>query len=405
MSGKNGTVFDYSGDFANALRDENDFVRVAPYGDAPQFDKDGKPVVQRFDFESALAICDAFRRGKAKLLSRLGFANASIPFYNGHPDFADNGGEARDSSVYAEAYDLEARTDGLYAKIRRIGNLLDALKEKLGALQISPRWLCKEDGANSGIMKPFELISFGLVKKGNLPNADFINSTKKGKITMDAEKMKQLAVLVGLAETATDDEILAAVSEIVKRNKGVDDMENECGKMKCERDKAMKERDDMENVCKRKDKELSDAENVCKRKDKELEAQKKELDAANAALKEREHDLSARILDDAANEGKLTPEMRKGFEKAFESDFANTAKTISALPKIIDAANKGGDPKVIDDAAKIAQKSAQKQKARAEFAEMVNAVQKEHPERSYSDCVAEVAASNRGRELVSACEF
>lgn len=390
MSLENGVVFDFRGDFANAIReDDNDFVRVAPYGDAPQYDKDGKPVVQRFDFESALAICDAFRRGKAKLLSRLGFANASIPFYNGHPDFADNGGEARDSAVYAEAYDLEARADGLYAKIRRIGNILDSLKSTLGALQISPRWLCKEDDANSGIMKPFELISFGLVKKGNLPNADFINS-KKGK-TMDVEKMKQIAVLVGLDEMASEDEILSAIAEIMKRNKGADD--------------AMKAKEEMENSCKSKDeqlanmsKEKADMENICKRKDSELTD-------AKAILKNRERELARRILDDAANAGKITPEMRKGLEEAFESDFANTEKTVSLLPKIIDASNAKIDETTIEKAEKIAKGAEKKMNARIEFAELVNSVQKASPERSYSDCVAEVFATQRGRELFRDCEF
>jgi len=251
-------------DFANALGDGGEngeaFVRVAPYGDAPQFDKSGHEVVQRFDFPAARKLVAEFNARKAKLLSRLGFANYEVPFYNGHPDFAENGGEARDSQVYASAYDLEAREDGLYARIRR-HPLLASLKNALGALQISPRWLCEVD--IDGILKPFELISFGLVKKGNLPNADFINNNQdihtKEQKEMNEEQLKQARALLSLAEYASVDEVLAAIASLANRQ-GVAEKANE------EAQEALKE----------KEKELADAANqladmqgICKRKDDE----------------------------------------------------------------------------------------------------------------------------------------
>lgn len=378
-------------DFANALGDGGEngeaFVRVAPYGDAPQFDKSGHEVVQRFDFPAARKLVAEFNARKAKLLSRLGFANYEVPFYNGHPDFAENGGEARDSQVYASAYDLEAREDGLYARIRR-HPLLASLKNALGALQISPRWLCEVD--IDGILKPFELISFGLVKKGNLPNADFINNNQKihnkEQTEMNEEQLKQARALLSLAEDASVDEVLAAIASLTNRQ-GVAEKANE------EAQEALKE----------KEKELADAANqladmqgICKRKDDEITEAKKELDTANETLSEREKELARMILDEAIAAGKMTPAMRKAFEAAFALEFANTAETVKNLPAVADL----GDDKEKEEIKKAEDVSnTERGAARKGFADLVNAMQKDNPGMAFSECVSAVFATADGKKL------
>lgn len=379
-------------DFVN--EDKGGFVRVAPYGDAPQYDADGNEITQRFDEESARVLVERFKKNAAKLLSRLGFKSSGLPFYNGHPDFGKNSDEERDPNVYAEAVDLEARKDGLYAKIKR-KPMLEKLKEALGDLQISPRWLCSR--AFDGTMKPFELISFGLVKTGNLKGADFINENQRKEIKkMDEEQLKQLAKLLNLEdENATAEQVIAAITEVVNRNNGTTD----------EMEKKDKELSDAKNACESAKKEADDAKNACDKAMKEKEDKEKELDAANGKVAAYEKELSAVILDKAISEKRLTPAMRDSFEKTLAVDFANARKTIEALPVVEDFSNAVDD--VIDnadEAAKQAQNAEfEKQKARKEFADLVNKKKGEDPETPYHVCVSMVSAANP--ELYNKCKF
>lgn len=376
-------------DFANAFSsasegNDEQFVRVAPYGDAPQFDKNGREVVQRFDFPAARKIVAEFNARKARLLSRLGFANYEVPFFNGHPDFAENGGEARDSQAYAGAYELDARADGLYARIRR-HPLLDALKNALGALQISPRWLCEVD--SDGFLKPFELISFGLVKRGNLPNADFINNNQKGLETMNEEQLKQARALLSLDEAAGVDEVLAAIASLVQRHAAAESTNEETA---AELEEKKKELADAAN-------QLAEVQGICKRKDDEITEAKKELDAANETLSDREKELARMILDEAVAAGKMTPAMRKAFEAAFALEFSNTAETVKNLPAVADL----GDGKDAEEVVKKAEdvSNAERGAARKGFADLVNAMQKENPTMAFSECVSAVFATADGKKL------
>lgn len=201
-------------DVVNSHAQDNEFVRVVPYGDAPQALQNGTPVVQRFTRESAEKIVRAFKDNAKRLLCRFGFANAAVPFYNGHPDASAQREDAsRDTEVYAEATDLEARDDGLWAKIRR-KPALELLKRALGNLQISPRWLCRP--SEEGVFEPFRLLSFGLVERGNIPNAEMINSLALSCREAIGAIAKELDVPPDVPESALASTVLDIIRKLVR---------------------------------------------------------------------------------------------------------------------------------------------------------------------------------------------
>lgn len=412
------------------LANENQgFVRVAPYGDAPQYDKLGNEITQRFDYESAKALVKNFRDNASRLLARLGFKSAGVPFYNGHPDFG-NVDDERDSRVYAEAEALEARKDGLYAKIKKFP-ALELLKQAKGLLQISPRWLCKRD--EDGTMKPFQLISFGLVKTGNLVGADFINEKQGEQKKMNDKQMQELGSLLGIdKENITAEAIISAVGDLVSRDKGADktadtanvaveaekkdDMDkkekvSDVAETDKETDAEMDDKeeekttDDAKNACGKGKKKADDAKNACEKAIKEKEEKEKELDAVNCKLKEANTALAGMILDKAEAELRISPAMRSELEKEFAEDFVNTKAKVEALPVLEDFKNSIG--KTLEEAAKTAKAQDEQQsqiaQARKDFCDLVNKHKMENLTMSYADCVSHVALSNK--ELYDKCKY
>lgn len=365
--------------------DGDAFIRVAPYCDAPQTDKDGNGVVQRFDFASAQRLVEAFNANAKKLLNRIGFGSAAIPFYNGHPDFANASAadSARDMRVYAEAVALEARENGLWAKIRRTPFLAD-LTNKLGRLEISPRWLCRKDDAD-GTFKPVRLLSFGLVKTGNLPGADFINEKKNGenKDSMNNEQLKQLGSVLGLeGEACTAEAVISAVGALVKAKNDSVEAANEAKKSAEEKDKALT------------------AEKA------RAESEKARADAETEKRKKTEKDFANMLIEKAHGEGRVLPAMREAVEKMFEADFANARQFLGTLPVLGDFSN-DAEKKAKDAAKKDAEKLKELNLSRAEAGkklnEMVNAkldeMLKENPNAESIDAFGAVVKTKEGREL------
>lgn len=438
MRGKKaGTVFyGEKFDFVNG-NGGDEFVRVAPYCDAPQRNADGEQCVQRFDLESGLAIVERFKDRSRRLLSRLGFAKSFVPFFNGHPDFANDDAE-RDTTVYAEATDLEARADGLYAKIKRT-DLLDALKNALGKLEISPRWLCRKDEA-SGTFKPFELLSFGLVKKGNLAGADFINSkTLQGEeIEMFTEEQKiKIAEMLGVpVEELTAEAIIAALDiaaqakaqestqESTQEEDGEAVNEDEEAAEKEEADVPAEDADKKEeaqdvpaeingkdvpaekdgkedlkaeekqDVPAGEEEKPAEAEAKDEAKDED-EKKKKELDAANAELANTRHELAQILIEKAVAEGKIVPAKRDEMLAKFDSDFVNARAELDAINgKAVEFSNEAET--VLNEAA---QSAADSKNAKEKFSELVNT--RLSVGDNYAQAVSNVFNSKEGRELYS----
>ena len=336
---------------------EDAFVRVAPYGDAPQVVGNGKRVTQRFDRASADVVVESFKDNARRLLARLGFAKTSIPFFNGHPDFANSKDDAgRDTQVYAEATDLEARDEGLFAKIRR-SPLLEDLKNAFGGnLKISPRWLCRQDSAD-GTFKPFKLLSFGLVENGNLPNADFINEQgapvppepQRPQITMSftPEQAAQIAGLLGLdagPEGVDGDAVVDAVRALVTTVNVAQDAVEESKRALAEQEAANGSEKTKTNE---DDAEESTTEPAEDEKPEPAEDDKKETQPApedgdkEAADDESKDDdekkklraeLANALLTVALAKGKILPNEREAFVEKFKEDFVNAKAELEARP-------------------------------------------------------------------------
>lgn len=283
------------------------FQRIAPYCDAPQYDSAGNQVVQRFDLESAKRLVAAFAENIRKL-AETQIGSPSIPVFRGHPDHVNAADGMRDSEVYARVEALEAREDGLWAKIRKLPALAN-LKKLFGRLEISPRWACSQ--ANDGTFKPDELISLGLVEKGNLPGADVINSIQTTK-NMDEQNMQKLAELLGCEATA--EAIMAAVEQMKAK---MAETETAANKAQTQVEEAKAKAEDDE-------KKLAAAN--ARIQSLEAEAKKRAEDLANAQKNE-----AKKLLDDAHLAGKIEPAQRASLEAFFDKDFANAKAYIESL--------------------------------------------------------------------------
>ncbi|MBE6400735.1 MAG: hypothetical protein E7037_01690 [Verrucomicrobia bacterium] len=316
--------------------------RIAPYCDAPQVDGNGKRITQRFTFESAKKMADAFNGSVRRLLEKLPFAKASLPCYNGHPDHANAGTEPQDTEVYARVEKLDARADGLWATIRKFP-ALELLKNDLGRLEISPRWLCEPQGGD--VFAPFRLISLGFVKKGNLPNADTINENLDTSI-MTEEQLKRLAEALGISsEQANDPEAIITAATSLKS--------------KAEPPQKPEPDDD-------KDDDKSDDKDDDK-------VQKPEPKANSAALQAAVDFAIAQKLDVATANGQITVAQRASYEALLKADFVNTAAVMDALPKnALPAPGKAKSAAEID-AANREQEFADRKDATKKFFDAVNA--------------------------------
>lgn len=374
-------------DFVNA-DGENAFVRVAPYCDAPQIIGNGERVTQRFDRASADTVVESFKDNARRLLARLGFAKSSIPFFNGHPDFANSKDEAgRDTQVYAEATDLEARDDGLFARIQRFP-LLEDLKNAFGGnLKISPRWLCRRDSAD-GTFKPFKLLSFGLVENGNLPNADFINGqdapaeqqAPRLTVSFTPEQSAQIAALLGLdagPEGVDGDAVVDAVRALVTTvniaqnavedsKRAIAEQEAANNRTETDKDDGNKQADEKPETAGGNEKEEQpapeDADKEADGKDKEADGKadddEEEADDDKEADDDDDDDEKKKLRAELANallavalaKGKILPNEREAFAEKFKEDFVNAKAELEARPVCEEFSNTAAADAVMADA-------------------------------------------------------
>lgn len=285
---------------------EAGWQRVAPYCEAPYINSRGEKAMQIFSKKIAEDIVNDFNSRIKRALRWFSGANSNIPFYNGHPDHSS--AEVRDCNVYAEADKLEARNDGLWAHIIH-HPILETLKDALGKREISPRWNCISNGNN---LIPVELISFGLVDKGNLPNADVINMAQEfsqNYTKMDIDLIKSLAEKLGLEEeNATAEAIANAVENLQTSNAELLSGEKN-------REAELKAKDDEISALK-----------------EEIEKMKSDSEAVSNELKCKDKELSKIALDNAWEEGKLTPEARKEYEDDEEMTLEKLREILENLP-------------------------------------------------------------------------
>lgn len=301
-------------DFANETADGSEWVRLCAYGDAVNRDAEGA-FVQRFDRAAADRIVAEFNSNWNKLKRVLGVASAELPVFNGHPDHQKKQSDTRpqDFRVYTRISALEARDDGLYGLIRRTPEL-NALVEKLGPREISPRWdmaTANESDAAKRIYRPTFLKSVGLVDKGNWPeksviNESELNSTGENTMQWTEDQQKRLAEILGADDPAqlADPEVVIAKAAALKTAQTSATEAASANTAEAESEKQKREAAEQA---------LADAE-----KDKQKAV------AANEALAEK-------LIDFGVADGRIAESDREKWKKHFEKDAANSADIFADL--------------------------------------------------------------------------
>lgn len=253
---------------------------------------------QRFGQKEAESIVDAFRSVCGKLKRAL----VGAPVFRGHPDNPELANQYPDKTEYGQVCDMEVSDTGLRIK-HVLSNAGSSLVTKLGLDRISPNWLVSDTGETKEgrpVYAPFAIKSVGLVKKPNIPNLSLYNEAETHPM-----KDKLLAILA-LANTATDDEIVAAVTAFSKRPKP---------------------------------EELDTAKNnlvIANARVESLETQvasekKRADDGAKALANERTVAVKGE-LDTAIRTGRIAAADRPTWEKIMANDFEAGRKVLAAVP-------------------------------------------------------------------------
>ena len=290
-----------------ALSGESGWKRLAPYGQTNYWEKqpDGtfRQFAQIFTHEQAERMQGAFNTAAVKPNFR------GLPIYIGHPDF--NSTRWPDDKRLGKITAVEAREDALWVNVD--WNDLGRKNAQEGYyIYPSPAWLFpKALAAQTGQVLPDELQSVGLTNTPNIKDVDAWTNTapEGGPAPIDDstlnqedpamnEHKKKLLKLLGLPDTATDEEIETAHTayneNAGKATKAADDAK--CATTKAEQEKA----------------------------NAELAA-----NTANAAAT-RFRDLAVNSkLDAAINSGRITAAERPGFMTKIGTDFDATAAELS----------------------------------------------------------------------------
>ncbi|MCX6994142.1 MAG: hypothetical protein NT011_13510 [Kiritimatiellaeota bacterium] len=184
-----------------------------PYGDHPH-----SQGIQRLTNASAKAMAGRFHSMRGKLARMFG----GLPFFVGHPDDPAFANESTDKRAYGWIMDMQAREDGLAIQVKwnELGNQAISNAEYKW---FSPRWAVKQIGSINGkdLFDPQWLISAGLTNRPNIGVMPLSNEDMSDMSNPSATQMKgvskpmkdALIKLLGLANEATDEQILSAIAQ------------------------------------------------------------------------------------------------------------------------------------------------------------------------------------------------
>ncbi len=182
------------------------WIHISPYGEFPN-----PAGLQIFGEEQARNMVADFTSTAAKLDRLFG----GLPFYVGHPD-ADPA-TYQDEAAYAWIHKLEARNTGLWGQVKLTPEgqqLLDNRRYKF----CSAYWLMSPAPNRRGAFHPRVLKSVGFTNNPNIRGATPVASNSLPGTqptptkTMNEEQLKALRKALGLAEAATEAEIIAAAN-------------------------------------------------------------------------------------------------------------------------------------------------------------------------------------------------
>ena len=187
---------------------------LIPYGDHPH--KNG---AQRFTRAQADIMVSNFN----SILGKLGRLFGGLPVYIGHPDDPAFSNQHTDAKSYAWIMGMEARDDGL-ALIPKWSKPGEDIISNAHYKWFSPRWACKEIARENGkaVLSPVHLISVGLTNMPQIAGIPPLANEETPAVTEPEEKtqeepmplLKRLLTVLGMPETATEDDLCAKVTEI-----------------------------------------------------------------------------------------------------------------------------------------------------------------------------------------------
>jgi hypothetical protein len=286
----------------DAVTDDQGWT-VLPYGMWPH-----TAGYQKFFKPEADRIVTAFK----SVAGRLKKAIFGRPVYKGHPDNPAMANEFPDKTEYGQVCDMEARESGL--AIRHVlSNAGVNLVEKKKLDRISPNWFVEDTGEKLNgrtVYSPTEIKSVGLTAKPNIPNLSLVNTQPD---SMDPLK-EALLKLLALANEATDEQIVAAVTE---RN------------ARPEATALANEKNNLATVS---------AENIKLKSD--LAAEKQRADAGAIALANQKATTITSLVNEAVKAGKILAADVPTWTRMFETDLdgakkilANTKSAMKTEPK------------------------------------------------------------------------
>lgn len=218
----------------NELQTTDGWVRISPFGDFPKEREvrqaDGSVrydrYIQRVDRPAAEELVNQFRTLLgSETLGKVKRFLGGTPIFRGHPDLP--GAESRypDKTRYGMFADLDAREDGLYGKAV-LAEDSAGLLENDGLKYLSPFWLVRLTGQVEGgvpVCTPVKLISAGLTRSPNIKGGQPLANEN----TVMKELLQRLAVLLALANEATEDQITAEITKLKTQSGQVPALENE----------------------------------------------------------------------------------------------------------------------------------------------------------------------------------
>ena len=200
----------FSNEFSLAMAEDGrpaEWLQI-PYGDHHH----ALGVIQRLTRPSAEVLVSNFK----SIASSLGRLFGGSPIYIGHPDDPAFSNQFSDRKSYGWVLDMEARKDGLYIK-PKWGAAGMELLSNAHFKWFSPRWGCKPlPGVRANglpVVEPVKWVSLGLTNDPNIQGIPpLANETQQ---TEGATAMReQLIALLGLAPDATDEQIVAAITQL-----------------------------------------------------------------------------------------------------------------------------------------------------------------------------------------------
>lgn len=309
---------------ANAIDSlsQGDWVQLAPYGDW-----DNKLGMQRFQREDAEAIVSDF-----KSIGNVGSKVVGLPWYIGHPDHPAFAQRHTDGKAYGRIKELDARDDGLYARVRWSPAGKELVNEQAFHGH-SVNWRLARDGA---VWRPRSLKSVGFTNEPNIPVVPVTAANEK-----DTEMLDKMKKLFGMGNDATEDDVMKKATNMCEDNKkmsaNMEAMEKEKKAANEDKDKAEKEKEsanarviELEAANKKLSEDVT-AANATQESHKatveRLEAGKKEAEANFA--NERKARVTG-LINTGISDGRITGADKEQWEKEFANDFTGTVEKLAA---------------------------------------------------------------------------